>query len=185
VRESGYDVRSGLVLGLSDLDFASYELLSKAILSSDNPPPNGHPDTSLAAQGFVLYDVIVRPESAQTARIWARYQPISFSGSPVDKLGDGGAESGTLRTDRAPPADGAPNTVATAKRPAGNDAVGQFSRPQVSEGERLGLGYPEHSLTVLTCYGLFTAVPPDASPARERRSTMRVAAGIVFSDVFR
>jgi hypothetical protein len=173
VRESGYDVRTGLVQGLSDLEFASYELLSRAILSSDSPPPYGHPDTGLAAQGFVLYDVIVRAESAQTARIWARYQPISFSGAPVDKLAlEGRSQEHYEQTERHP-LSGAPNTVALPSDPPETTASVSSHDPTSAKVSVVGLGYPR-SFTVLTCYGLFTEVPP----------TLHQLAGRVNEDVW-
>jgi hypothetical protein len=167
VRESGYDVRSGLVLGLSDLDFASYELLSKAILSSDNPPPNEHPDASLAAQGFVLYDVIVRPDSAQTARIWARYQPIAFSGSPVEGLAMEGRSQEHYEQFERHPRTGKPFTVALPSDPPETTPSVSSHDPASAKVNLATLGYPEH-LDVITCYGLFRAVPSELHLLRKK-----------------
>lgn len=85
VREAGYAVLCGRVLGMTSENTTSNKALTDALVASGQIPYE-HPDSSLAATGFVLRYAIIRGDSQTTGLVWAHYAPLQFSGSPIERF---------------------------------------------------------------------------------------------------
>jgi hypothetical protein len=84
VREAGYYVRCGAVRGMTDAVTTPTKALTDAVMDSADAPPYDHPDARLTT--FKLRYVIVRADSPTTGMIWAHYAPLTYSGSPIERL---------------------------------------------------------------------------------------------------
>lgn len=83
VREAGYYVRCGRVLGLTNANTTSETALTDVVVASGQVPYT-HPDARLI--NWKLRYAIVRGDSQTTGLVWAHYAPLQFAGSPIEKL---------------------------------------------------------------------------------------------------
>jgi hypothetical protein len=157
VREAGYAVRCGRVRGLTDALTTSYQALTAAVMSSDEPPPYTHPDPLLSS--YKLRYAIVRGDSPTSGLIWAHYAPLQFSGSPIERLAiESGGAIEYEQSERLWET-GEPFWVRVPGDPAETSAgVVVYDADDAGQWSLQSLAYPRVT-KVLSLYGLFAEVP--------------------------
>ncbi len=165
VREFGYVVRCGRVLGITSANTTTVKALVDVAMATGQVPYK-HPDARLT--GYVLANVIVRGDSQTTALIWARYQPISFAGSTVEKFAiEIGGAIEFERMERLPDT-GEPFNVQLpdSTTPETSVTLGDYST--VSNLVTLQTLAVPRVTKVLSLYGLFASVPANLEQIENR-----------------
>lgn len=165
VREAGYTVRCGRILGMTSANTTSDRALTDAVIRSGKVPLT-HPDPAFT--GWSLRYAIARGDSQTTGLVWAHYAPLNFSGSPIEKLAiEAGGAVSYEPTERLWQT-GEPFLV---KLPSdddtGNPTYDTTLNTTDAKVSLQTLAYPRIT-KVLSIYGLFATVPANLEDIENR-----------------